>query len=93
MRGFKNHESAERFCREHGELRDLLHPRHRHNQIISATLRRSRFVKAVGIALDTMQAAKGPGAVKQRPRLVAPELTDPLIAVQRRLPAPSALCP
>ena len=57
MRGFKNHESAERFCREHGELRDLLRPRRRHNQVISATLRRSRFVKGVGIALDIMQAA------------------------------------
>ena len=57
MRGFKNHESAERFCREHGELRDLLRPRRRHNQVISATLRRSRFVKGVGIALDIMRAA------------------------------------
>jgi hypothetical protein len=57
MRDFKNHESAERFCREHGELRDLLRPRRRPNQVISATLRRSRFVKGVGIALDIMQAA------------------------------------
>jgi putative transposase len=57
MRGFKNHELPERFCREHGELRDLLRPRRRHNQVISATLRRSHFVKGVGIALDVMWAA------------------------------------
>jgi hypothetical protein len=57
MRGFKNHELAERFCREHGELRDLLRPRRRPNQVISATLGCSRFVKGVGIALDIMQAA------------------------------------
>jgi hypothetical protein len=55
--GFKNHQSAERFCGEHGELRDLLRPRRRHNQIISATLRRSRFVNGVGIVLDIMQVA------------------------------------
>ncbi len=29
MRGFKSHEAAGRFCREHGELRDLLPPSHR----------------------------------------------------------------
>jgi transposase-like protein len=56
-RGFKNHNSAERFYREHGELGDLLRPQRRRNQIISATLHRSRFVKTVRIALDIMQAA------------------------------------
>ncbi|MGI4795414.1 MAG: IS6 family transposase [Janthinobacterium lividum] len=57
MRGFKDHDAASRFCREHGELRDLLRPRRRHNQIVSASLRRSRFVKATRIALDIMTAA------------------------------------
>jgi hypothetical protein len=47
MRGLKNHEASERSCREYGELRDLLRPRRRYSQIISATLRRSRFVKGV----------------------------------------------
>jgi putative transposase len=31
MRGFKSEPSASRFCREHGELRDLLRCRRRHN--------------------------------------------------------------
>ena len=57
MRGFKNHDAAERFCREHGELRNLLRPRHRHNQIVSASLRRARFAKATYIALNIMQNA------------------------------------
>lgn len=57
MRGFKSHDAAARFCREHGELRDLLRPRRRHNQIVPASLRRSRFAKAAQIALDIMTAA------------------------------------
>ena len=56
-RGFKSHHAAGRFCREHGELRDLLCPRRRHNQSVSASLRRFRFVKATRIALDIMAAA------------------------------------
>ena len=57
MRGFKSDQAAERFCREHGELRDLLRCRRRHNQPIPATTRRSRFTKAARIALGIMQAA------------------------------------
>ena len=57
MRGFKSHDAADRFCREHGELRDLLRPRRRHNQPVSASLRRSRFAKATRIALNIMTAA------------------------------------
>ena len=57
MRGFKSHEAASRFCREHGELRNLLRPRHRHNQVIPAPLRRLRFVRSARIALAIMQAA------------------------------------
>ena len=34
-----------RFCHEHGELRDLLRPHRRHNQIVSASLCRFRFAK------------------------------------------------
>ena len=54
---FEDHDAASRFCREHGELRDLLGPRHRHNQIVSASLRRSRFDKAARSALDIVAAA------------------------------------
>ena len=57
MRGFKSDQSASRFCREHGELRDLLRCRLRHNQPVSAISRRSRSTKAARIALDIMQTA------------------------------------
>ena len=57
MRGLKNHDAADRFCREHGKLRDLLRPRRRHKQIISASLRRYRFTKGAEIALKIMQSA------------------------------------
>jgi putative transposase len=57
MRGFKSHDAVSCFSREHGELRNLLRPRRRHNQIVPASLRRSRFAKAAQIALDIMRAA------------------------------------
>ena len=57
MRGFKSHDAAARFCRAHGELRNLLCPRRRHNQIVPGSLRRSRFAKATQIALAIMQTA------------------------------------
>jgi putative transposase len=57
MRGFKSDQAAGRFCREHGELRNLLRCRRRHNQTVSATARRSRFTKAAQIALGILQAA------------------------------------
>jgi transposase-like protein len=57
MRGFKDDQAAVRFCREHGELRDLLRPRRRHNQIVSASTRRFRFTKGAQIALRIMQSA------------------------------------
>ena len=57
MRGFKDENAAERFCREHGELRDLLRPRRRHNQVVSASTRRSRFARGARIALRIMQQA------------------------------------
>jgi putative transposase len=57
MRCFKSHDAAARFCREHGELRNLLRPSRRHNQIVPASLCRSRFAKAAQIALSIMQTA------------------------------------
>ena len=57
MRGFKDHDAAGRFCREHGELRDLLRPRRRHNQPVSASLRRFRFARGARVALGIMQNA------------------------------------
>jgi hypothetical protein len=55
MRGFKTHDAADRFCREHGELRDLLRSRRHHNQIVSASLRRFRFARDAQVALGIMQ--------------------------------------
>ena len=57
MRGFKSHVAAHRFCREHGELRDLLRPRHRHNQVVSASSRCVRFARDARLALGIMQNA------------------------------------
>ena len=57
MRGFKNHVAAHRFCRERGELRDLLRPRRRHNQVVSASFRRVRFARGARVALSIMQNA------------------------------------
>ncbi len=57
MRGFKSHDAAQRFCREHGELRDLLRPRRRHNQPVSASLCRFRFARGVKLAIEIMQNA------------------------------------
>ena len=57
MRGSRSHAAAARFCREHGELRNLLRPRRHHNQIVPAPLRRSRFARGARIALRIMQAA------------------------------------
>ncbi len=57
MRGFKSHDTAARFCREHGELRNLLRPRHRNNQVVPALLRCLRFARGARIALTIMQAA------------------------------------
>ena len=45
MCGFKSHDTAHHFCREHSELRDLLRPRRSHNQVVSASLRRFRFAR------------------------------------------------
>ena len=57
MRGFKSHVAAHRFCREHGELRNLLRPRRRHNQIVSASLQRCRFARGARAALGIMKNA------------------------------------
>jgi len=57
MRGFKDHDAADRFCREHDELRGLLRARSRPNQHVPASRRRSRFLRNAGIALDVPRTA------------------------------------
>ena len=49
--------SAERFFREHDELREFLRTRSRHNQHVPASRRRSRFLRNAGIALKALQTA------------------------------------
>ena len=50
MRDFKDHDAVRRFCREHRELRDLLHPRRRHDLIFPAALGRTRLARVSRIA-------------------------------------------
>ena len=57
VRGFKSHDAGNRFCREHGELRDLLRPRRRHNRIVFASSRRFRLTRGARLALAIMQNA------------------------------------
>ena len=57
MRGFKNHDAANRFCREHDELRDLLRARSRHNQHVPASRHRSRFLRNAAMALNILRTA------------------------------------
>jgi hypothetical protein len=76
MRGFESPDAAGCFCREHGELRNLLRPRRCHNQIVPASLRRSRFVKAAQIALDITRRLKRPVQTCARHGL-ARDLTEP----------------
>jgi putative transposase len=57
MRGFKNHDAADRFCREHDELRNLLRARCCHNQFVSAHHRRKRFLVNARAAIGIMEAA------------------------------------
>ena len=57
MRGFKEHGAADRFCREHDELRNFLRSRSHHNQYVLATRRRRRFLRHARFAMRIMQAA------------------------------------
>ena len=57
MRGFKEHDAADRFCREYDELRNFLRSRSRHNQYISAARRRRHFLHHARIAIEIMQVA------------------------------------
>jgi hypothetical protein len=54
MRGFKEHEAANRFCREYDELRNFLRSRSRHNQRIPETHRRRHFLQHARIAMGIM---------------------------------------
>jgi putative transposase len=57
MRGFKSFVPAERFCRSHGERRDLLRLRARHNQRVLASRRRRLHLRRVTAALAILEAA------------------------------------
>jgi DDE domain len=57
MRGFKKHDAADRFCREHDELRNFRRSRSRHKQYVPATRRRRRFLRHARIAIGIMRSA------------------------------------
>ena len=57
MRGFKEHEAPDRFCREYDELRNFLRSRSRHNQYVPARRRRRHFLQRARIAMGIMQIA------------------------------------
>ena len=57
MRGFKSFASAERFCRSHDELRNLLRLRTRHDQHIPAHRRRLLHLRRATAALAMLEAA------------------------------------
>ena len=57
MRGFKCPRSADRFCRGYDELRDLLRPRSRPHQHISANNRRLHFLRRTATVMGLLQAA------------------------------------
>ena len=53
--GFKEHDAADRFCREYDELRHFLHSRSRHKQYVPAARRRRHFLDHARIAIGIMQ--------------------------------------
>jgi putative transposase len=57
MRGFKCPRSVDRFCRGHDELRNLLRPRSRPHQHVSANNRRLRFLRRAATVMAVLQAA------------------------------------
>jgi putative transposase len=57
MRGFKCPRSADRFCRGYDELRNLLRPRSRPHQQVSANDRRLRFIRRTATVMAILEAA------------------------------------
>jgi hypothetical protein len=49
--------SADRFCRGHDELRNLLRPRSRPHQHVSANSRRLHFLRHTAIVMNMLKAA------------------------------------
>ena len=86
MRGFKSHITADRFCREHGELCNLLRPRRRHNQIGTASSCRVRFARGARIALDIMTSARTISILSLNAVPLTRDLTEPT-ATGRRIRA------
>jgi putative transposase len=60
LRGFKEHDAADRFCREPDKLRNFLRTRSRHNQCVPAARRRRRFLRHACIAMGIIENSHGP---------------------------------
>jgi hypothetical protein len=57
MRGFKEHDAADRFCRGHMNSVISFAADPLHNQYVSATRRRRRFLHQARFAIGIMQIA------------------------------------
>jgi putative transposase len=57
MGGFKNVDSAKRFCRVHDEVRNFLRPRSHRNEIVSLAQRRLLYTARTRILLTSLAAA------------------------------------
>ena len=77
MRGFKSHDAAARFCREHGELRNLLRPRRRHNQIVPPLSVAPVSPRRHGLHSPSCRPHESPLVRTLTTRRLAPALTEP----------------
>jgi putative transposase len=57
MGGFKNVDSAKRFCRVHDEVRNFLRPRSCHNEVVSLAQRRLHYTARIRVLLTSLAAA------------------------------------
>src|SRR5262249_3567005 len=57
MGGFKNVESAKRFCRVHNEVRNFLRPRSCRNEVVSLVRRRLLYTARSRVLLTSLAAA------------------------------------
>jgi putative transposase len=56
MGGFKNVDSAKRFCRVHDEVRNFLRPRSRRNEVVSLAQRRLLYTARTRVLLTSLAA-------------------------------------
>ena len=67
--------TADRFCREHDELRNFFRSRSRHNQYVSATRRRRRFLDR-GADRSGFRTTRTDSEIQQVERLGVPDYSE-----------------